>query len=86
MSVETATSAGAAVATPPDERPPLHSGDRLTRAEFARRYALHPEIQKAELIDGVVYVASSTRHRQHGRLHLILVAWLGVYSAATPGR
>jgi len=85
MSVETATSAGAAVATPPDERPPLHSGDRLTRAEFARRYVLHPEIQKAELIDGVVYVASPTRHRQHGRLHLILVAWLGVYSAATPG-
>jgi Uma2 family endonuclease len=85
MSVETATSAGAAVATPPDERPPLHSGDRLTRAEFARRYVLHPEIKKAELIDGVVYVASPTRHRQHGRLHLILVAWLGVYSAATPG-
>ncbi|MCS7289254.1 MAG: Uma2 family endonuclease, partial [Roseiflexus sp.] len=47
----------------PDTRPPLQSGDRLTRAEFARRYALHPDIKKAELIDGVVYVTSPVRHR-----------------------
>ncbi len=69
----------------PAPLPPLQSGDRLTRAEFARRYALHPEITKAELIDGVVYVASPVRHRQHGKVHLLLVTWLGVYSAATPG-
>ena len=34
------------------EIPPLQSGDRLSRAEFERRYQLHPEIKKAELIEG----------------------------------
>lgn len=66
-------------------RPPLQSGDRLTRAEFARRYALHPDIKKAELIDGVVYVASPVRHRQHGKPHSLLVGWIITYAAATPG-
>jgi len=31
------------------EPPPLNSGDRLSRAEFERRYEAHPEIKKAEL-------------------------------------
>ena len=37
--------------------PPLESGDRLTRQEFEHRYYLMPENLKAELIEGVVYVA-----------------------------
>lgn len=41
--------------------PRLESGDRLTRAEFHRRYEARPDIRRAELIDGVVYVASPTR-------------------------
>ena len=64
--------------------PPLESGDRLTRAEFERRYALHPEIKKAELIKGVVYVASPVRVRQHGEPHSRIITWLGVYLASTP--
>ncbi len=36
--------------------PPLENGDRLTRAEFERRYALMPQVKKAELIEGVVYM------------------------------
>jgi Uma2 family endonuclease len=68
-----------------DERPPLLSGDRLTRAEFERRYQQHPEVKKAELIDGVVYVASPVRFRKHGQPHLYINTWLGVYMAATPG-
>lgn len=31
--------------------PPLESGDRLSRAEFERRYNARPDIKKAELID-----------------------------------
>jgi hypothetical protein len=31
---------------------PLNPGDRLSRAEFERRYQAHPEIPKAELIEG----------------------------------
>ncbi|HMN31216.1 MAG TPA: Uma2 family endonuclease [Caldilineaceae bacterium] len=65
--------------------PPLESGDHLTRAEFERRYQLHPEIKKAELIEGVVYVASPVRVEQQGNPHFDVIAWLGLYRAATPG-
>jgi Uma2 family endonuclease len=64
--------------------PALESGDRLTRAEFERRYAATPEKFKAELIEGVVYVASPVTVF-HGTLHAALITWLGVYRAATPG-
>lgn len=65
--------------------PPLESGDRLSRVEFERRYHLHPEIKKAELIEGEVYVASPVHVKKHGNPHFDLVAWAGVYRAATPG-
>ncbi len=66
-------------------RPPLCPGDRLTRAEFERRYRAHPEIKKAELIEGVVYMPSPTHFHQHGVPHFIINTWLGVYVAHTPG-
>ena len=65
--------------------PPLNNGDRLTRAEFERIYASHPEIKKAELIEGVVYMPSPARHREHGKPHFHSIGWLSTYSAATPG-
>ncbi len=64
--------------------PPLETGDHLTRAEFERRYKLHPEIKKAELIEGVVYVASPV-HVPHGEPHLYVGGWVTYYLAATPG-
>lgn len=64
--------------------PPLQSGDRLTRAEFERRYWAHPEIKRAELIEGVVYVSSPV-HLPHATMHSLLGAWLGQFWAATPG-
>jgi Uma2 family endonuclease len=64
---------------------PLENGDRLTRTEFERRYAAMPYLKKAELIEGVVYVPSPVRHRQHGSPHVQLITWLGHYQAATPG-
>src|SRR3712207_20178 len=63
----------------------LESGDRLTRAEFHRRYCARPDIKKAELIQRVVYVASPTRGRLHGGPHGAVATWLGVYAASTPG-
>jgi Uma2 family endonuclease len=63
---------------------PLHSGDRLSRAEFERRYQAHPEM-KAELIEGVVYVSSPVHFQKHANPHFYIVGWLGVYQAATPG-
>jgi hypothetical protein len=41
--------------------PPLENGDRLTRREFERRYNAMPDVKKAELIEGVVYMPSPTR-------------------------
>jgi hypothetical protein len=42
--------------------PPLDNGDRLTRDEFERRYAAMPNLKKAELIEGVVYVPAALRY------------------------
>jgi Uma2 family endonuclease len=63
----------------------LANGDRLTRAEFERRYEAMPWLKKAELIDGVVHMPSPVRIEEHGEEHAGLVTWLGVYRAATPG-
>jgi hypothetical protein len=71
---------------PPDGfLPPLEPGDRLTRAEFERRYEAMPTLKKAELIEGVVYMPSPVRVRCHGRPHVHFNTWLGTYEAATPG-
>lgn len=71
--------------TRPPGMPPLNAGDRLTRAEFERRYLAHPEINKAELIEGVVHMPTPVHFTQHSQPHVDVVAWLGVYRAATPG-
>jgi Uma2 family endonuclease len=65
--------------------PPLENGDRLTRQEFERRYTVMPDGLKAELIEGVVYMAAAVRAMSHGNPHALMVAWLGSYHAATPG-
>jgi hypothetical protein len=67
------------------EIPPLENGDRLTRAEFERRYEAMPHIQKAELIEGIVHMPSPVRIKRHGRPHVILSSWLGYYISKTPG-
>jgi len=64
---------------------PLYAGDKLTRAEFERRYEAHPEIKKAELIEGIVYMASPVKYKRHGSPHLFLNTWIGTYLAFTPG-
>jgi hypothetical protein len=42
----------------------LHSGDRLSREEFHRLYSEMPEGFRAELIGGIVYVASPLKENQ----------------------
>lgn len=63
----------------------LENGDRLTRAEFERRYDAMPNLKKAELIKGVVYMSSPVRHKRHSKPNCDVVSWLTVYAAATPG-
>jgi hypothetical protein len=65
--------------------PPLRAGDRLTRAEFERRYRARPELKKAELIEGVVYMPTPVSTAGHGAPHAKLIAWLVHYESATPG-
>jgi Uma2 family endonuclease len=65
--------------------PPLENGDRLTRAEFERRYEAMPDLKRAELIEGEVYMPSPVRFRRHGHPHTRLVTWLGNYETDTPG-
>ncbi len=65
--------------------PPLESGDHLTRNEFERRYHAMPNLKKAELIEGVVYVPSPLRFESHAEPHGHLMTWLGTYQVMTPG-
>jgi Uma2 family endonuclease len=65
--------------------PPLENGDRLTRLEFERRYEAMPRVKKAELVEGIVYMASPLRFESHGKPHSAMMTWLGTYWVATPG-
>ena len=55
----------------PVDEPELHTGDRMTRKEFHRVYEKMPEGFQAELIGGLVYVASPLK-RRHGTNQLPL--------------
>ncbi|MFB2833540.1 Uma2 family endonuclease [Floridanema evergladense] len=65
--------------------PPLENGDLLSRAEFERRYTAMPHLKKAELIEGIVYIASPLRFEPHAEPHANLIGWLWNYKIATPG-
>jgi len=65
--------------------PLLEPGDRLSRDEFERRYERMPDVKKAELIEGIVYMPSPIRVRKHAEPHSRLGTWLGVYASETPG-
>ena len=64
--------------------PPLQNGDRLDSREFLRRYEAMPEVKRAELIQGIVYMGSpvSTEHSEPDGL---IQLWLATYAAMTPG-
>lgn len=73
---------------PASERPtpPLAQGDRLTHAEFMKRYATMPEHVKIERIEGIVYMpAAAVSANFHGRPHIDMATWLGTYRSLTPG-
>lgn len=60
--------------------PILRNGDHLSRIEFERRYELMPDVKKAELIEGVVYMPSRVP-LSHAEPHAHVVGWLGYYSS-----
>ena len=64
--------------------PELHTGDRMNREEFHSAYERTPDGFKAELIGGIVYVASLLS-RKHGVPHASMGGVLWTYKAATLG-
>ncbi len=62
----------------------LENGDRLNRVEFERRYTAS-NIKKAELIEGLVYVASPLRFTPHAEPHGRIIGWLIAYQAIITG-
>jgi Uma2 family endonuclease len=65
--------------------PPLEAGDRLTRDEFERRYDAMPNLKKAELIEGIVFMGSPVKIAGHGRPHSVIGGLLSLYFMSTPG-
>jgi Uma2 family endonuclease len=65
--------------------PPLQNGDRLTAEEFERRYDAMPDLKKAELINGVVFMPPPVTMDDHGGPHFDMIGWLGLYRMMTPG-
>ena len=72
------------MATVANAMPPLVAGDVLTRDEFLARWEALPELRRAELIGGVVYMPSPLSW-EHGTIDNHVSTWVGVYSASTPG-
>lgn len=65
--------------------PRLENGDRLTREEFHRRYEAMPKNVRAELIKGIVYMASPVRADNHGKPHADIISALSYYRVVTNG-
>jgi Uma2 family endonuclease len=77
--------AATSIALPDQELvPPLASGDSLGADEFMRRYEAMPDLKKAELIEGTVYMGSPVS-TAHATPHTFMQAWLAWYSVRTPG-
>lgn len=65
--------------------PPLENGDSLSRDEFERRYEAMGGVEKAELIEGLVYMPSPVRMEQHAEPHAHVVGVMIYYRGKTPG-
>jgi Uma2 family endonuclease len=68
----------------PVSAPTLLEGDSLTSEEFLRRWEEIPDLKRAELIDGIVYMPSPVSLK-HQECRSFLAGWLNFYALATPG-
>lgn len=68
----------------PVSPPPLLESECMTSDEFIRRWEEMPDLKRAELIDGIVYMPSPVSNHHDG-CHMLLAVWLGNYAMATPG-
>jgi Uma2 family endonuclease len=68
----------------PPRIPTLENGDRLTVAEFMRRYEAAPGVRKAQLIEGFVHMPSPVNATHHAKPDGIIQGWLFTYSLDFP--
>lgn len=64
--------------------PPLQNGDRLDQKTFHERYEAMPWGTQAELIGGIVFMASPQK-LMHSEFHSYVDGWLTEYRRGTPG-
>lgn len=64
--------------------PQLRDGQRLDQQTFHALYENTPPDFKAELVGGVVHVSPALKV-PHGEHHALVVGWLWLYHASTPG-
>jgi Uma2 family endonuclease len=69
----------------PQDTALLENGAHLSAHEVLRRFEAMPEVKKAELINGVVYMGSPVRLDRHGEPDNLIQGWLCIYCLATPG-
>ncbi len=74
----------AQVSAAPASVPELQNGDLLDSREFLRRYDCMPEVKKAELVEGIVYMGSPVS-LAHSEADSLVQTWLGTFAAHTPG-
>ncbi|HLI82379.1 MAG TPA: Uma2 family endonuclease [Bryobacteraceae bacterium] len=58
----------------------FEAGDRMDREEFLARWEEMPDLKRAELIDGVVYLPSPVS-RQHSGKEILLSFWVATYAS-----
>jgi len=61
----------------------LENGELMHSRQFLRRYEGMPQVKKAELIEGVVYMGSPVSVR-HAKPDGMIQAWLGTYASRHP--
>jgi hypothetical protein len=64
---------------------PLENGECLNATEFLRRYEAMPNVKKAELIQGIVYIMASPVSLDHGEPDSLLQGWILNYAVCTIG-
>ena len=72
-----------AAASSPSRPLPLESGEFMHSREFLRRYERMPQVKKAELIEGVVYMGSPVSVR-HAKPDALIQGWLVAYVSRHP--
>jgi Uma2 family endonuclease len=64
---------------------PFDNGDVMTREEFHRLYSKCEDLERVELIEGVVYLPSPIRLQGHAAEQGLISEWLVAYAARHAG-